>query len=388
MMTKTYQDYSLALSGKSSPELFLNLEAFNQNIQWVLKNAGEKKIRLATKSIRSPALLKKILNESPIFQGLMTYTLSESLWLRDLGFKDILLAYPCVDRELLEKLAQEPHDIILMTDRLEHLELLEEIAKKCNGQFSLCIDLDLSMDLPGLRFGVYRSWIHDEKRLLTYLDFLKKCKHLKLKAVMGYEAQIAGVGDLKKPVIKMLKALSLAQLRKRREKFVEIIQSYGHDLALINGGGTGSLSTTREEKIVTEITVGSAFYAPTLFDSYEDFKLTPALFFTSPIVRRPDENLYTVMGSGHIASGELTSSKEPQPYLPLGLKLLKHEGAGEVQTPLRYDGPLNLKVGDPIIFRHAKAGEICERFNHIQIMKDLKIVETIETYRGMGKCFL
>lgn len=186
----------------------------------------------------------------------------------------------------------------------------------------------------------------------------------------------------------MLKALSLPQLRKRREKFVKMIQSYGHELTLINGGGTGSLNTTREEKIVTEITVGSAFYAPTLFDSYEDFKLTPALFFTSPIVRKPDEKLYTVMGSGHIASGELTSSKEPQPYLPQGLKLLKHEGAGEVQTPLRYDGPLHLKVGDPIIFRHAKAGEICERFNHIQIMKDLKIVETVETYRGMGKCFL
>jgi D-serine deaminase-like pyridoxal phosphate-dependent protein len=388
MMTKTYQDYSLALSGKSSPQLFLDLEAFSENINWVIKNAGEKKIRLATKSIRSPALLKKILNESALFQGLMTYTLEESLWLRDLGFKDILLAYPCVERELLEKLAQEPGDIILMTDRLEHLELLEEIAKKSNGQFSLCIDLDLSMDLPGLRFGVYRSWIHDEKRLLTYLDFLKKCQHLKLKAVMGYEAQIAGVGDLKKPVIKMLKALSLPQLRKRREKFVKIIQSYGHELSLINGGGTGSLSTTRDEKIVTEITVGSAFYAPTLFDSYEDFKLTPSLFFTSPIVRHPDESLFTVMGSGHIASGELTSSKEPQPYLPQGLKLLKHEGAGEVQTPLRYDGPLHLKVGDPIIFRHAKAGEICERFNHIQIMKDLKILETVETYRGMGKCFL
>ena len=49
MMTKTYQDYSLALSGKSSPELFLDLEAFYENINWVIKNAGEKKIRLATK---------------------------------------------------------------------------------------------------------------------------------------------------------------------------------------------------------------------------------------------------------------------------------------------------------------------------------------------------
>ncbi len=388
MMNATYDDFKKALSGDSSSKLILDLKAFHQNMDWVLKNAGDKKIRIATKSIRSSEILKKILNHSPLFQGLMTFTLEESLWLRDLGFKDILLGYPSVDTIQLEKLALSPQEITLMTDRPEHLEMLEQIAKKNQSYFSICVDFDLSMDLPGLRFGVYRSWIHNEKRLHTFLDTLKKCSHLKLEAVMGYEAQIAGVGDLKKPLIKTLKALSVPQLRKRRAKFLQIIQSYGHNIKIINGGGTGSLNSTNQEQCISEITVGSAFYAPVLFDYYEDFKLKPALFFTSPIVRFPDSGILTVLGTGHIASGELSAIKQPLPWLPTGLHFLKHEGAGEVQSPLHYSGPLDLKIGDPVIFRHAKAGEICERFNHIQVIQDSKIIEKVETYRGMGKSFL
>jgi D-serine deaminase-like pyridoxal phosphate-dependent protein len=78
----------------------------------------------------------------------------------------------------------------------------------------------------------------------------------------------------------------------------------------------------------------------------------------------------------------------PQPYLPAGAHLLSLEGAGEVQTPVAYHGIHRLELGDPIFMRHAKAGEICERFTHLVLIQKGEVVEEVPTYRGDGQCFL
>jgi D-serine deaminase-like pyridoxal phosphate-dependent protein len=387
-MSSQYITYKEAIATLPCPVLFLDLESLDKNIEWVAQNSGNKKIRIATKSIRSIELLKRIHDSHPVFKGYMTYSLQEALWLRSEGLKDILMGYPTMDREGLEVLAKNPEEITLMVDRVEHLDLLEQIARSSACNFRLCIDMDLSMDLPGIRFGVYRSHLQNQKQLKTFLTHLKKCPHLKVVGLMGYEAQIAGVIDEKSTLIKTLKKLSLKQLIQRRETFLNILKKNGHEIEMINGGGTGSLKHTALESIVTEVTVGSAFYAPVLFDHYQDFKLTPALFFSLPVVRHPTKDILTVLGGGYIASGATDAIKQPQPYLPQGLSLLKHEGAGEVQTPLKYDGRKKIKIGDPIIFRHAKAAEICERFNEIYLIEDGKMMSKVTTYRGEGKCFL
>lgn len=387
-MNHSYFDFTQALKDVPNPSLFLDLSAFYKNLTWVISNTGNKKIRVATKSVRSVEVLKRIFAANVCFQGLMTYTLEESLWLRSIGFKDILMGYPTMDKFNLEKLAENPSEVVLMVDRVEHLDFLEEIAKKKNAKFEICVDLDLSMDLPGVRFGVYRSGIHEEKHLRAFLKHLNKCPHLNLVGAMGYEAQIAGVMDEKAPLMKVLKAMSLTQLKNRRQKMIDVILGDGHTLRIINGGGTGSLKHTNQEQCVNEVTIGSAFFAPVLFDHYQDFKLTPALFFTSPIVRQPAKDIYTILGGGYIASGATDDIKQPQPYLPEGLSLLKNEGAGEVQTPLKYTGETPLKIGDLVILRHAKAGEVCERFNQIHFIEGKKLIETFPTYRGEGKSFL
>lgn len=387
-MNHHYYEYKEALKSVPQPSLFLDLNAFYKNLTWVISNSGNKKIRVATKSIRSQEVLKRIFAANTCFQGLMTYTLEESLWLRTQGFDDILMGYPTTDQFSLEELAKKPQGIVLMVDRIEHLDMLEAIAKKHHSKFEICVDLDLSMDLPGVRFGVYRSAIHQEKHLRTFLKHLSKCHHLSLVGAMGYEAQIAGVMDEKSSVMKVLKTLSLTQLKLRRQKMIDIILNEGLTLRIINGGGTGSLKHTTTENCVNEVTIGSAFFAPVLFDHYQDFKLTPALFFTSSVVRQPEKDIFTILGGGLIASGATDEIKQPQPYLPLGLSLLKNEGAGEVQTPLKYTGDIPLKIGDLIILRHAKAGEVCERFNQIHFVDGKKIVDSFPTYRGEGKSFL
>jgi D-serine deaminase-like pyridoxal phosphate-dependent protein len=156
----------------------------------------------------------------------------------------------------------------------------------------------------------------------------------------------------------------------------------------VNAGGTGSLETSAAESWVTEVTAGSGFYSSGLFDSYTNFHHRPAAAFAVEIVRQPKEGMFTCLGGGYIASGEVGVAKQPKPYLPDGMKLVAQEGCGEVQTPFFYSGQEAIGVGDPVFFRHAKAGELCERFNSLYLVQNGKIEEEVKTYRGEGECYL
>ena len=211
---------------------------------------------------------------------------------------------------------------------------------------------------------------------------------------MGYEAQIAGVGDrypgawAKNLLVRLLKRHSVRVVAERRAEMVQAVRELGIPLRFVNGGGTGSLATTARDPSVTEVTVGSGLYAPVLFDYYRDFRYQPAAGFAIEIVRRPRPGIYTCAGGGYVASGAAGRDKLPMPYLPEGTRLLPLEGAGEVQTPVRYEGPIALNLGDPVFLRHAKAGELCERFDRLHLFSEGRIVGEATTYRGDGRCFL
>ncbi len=66
---------------------------------------------------------------------------------------------------------------------------------------------------------------------------------------------------------------------------------------------------------------------------------------------------------------------------------LSLEGAGEVQSPIKVKHK-NINVGDTLYFRHAKAGELCERFQKLHAIRGDKYLGSYNTYRGDGQCFL
>jgi D-serine deaminase-like pyridoxal phosphate-dependent protein len=159
-------------------------------------------------------------------------------------------------------------------------------------------------------------------------------------------------------------------------------------LRFVNGGGTGSLELTAAEETVTEVTAGSGFFAPAQFDHYSRFTLTPAAGFALPVVRRPGPHAATALGGGYLASGAGNAGRLPVPWLPPGLHLDAEEGAGEVQTPLLGAAADGLRIGDRVYMRHAKAGELCERFDSLHLVEGGRIVDVVPTYRGEAKAFL
>jgi D-serine deaminase-like pyridoxal phosphate-dependent protein len=160
-------------------------------------------------------------------------------------------------------------------------------------------------------------------------------------------------------------------------------------LEIVNGGGSGSLVSTLADPLVTEVTIGSGFFCPALFHHFQEVHYQPSAFFATQVVRIPAPGLVTCLGGGYVASGPAGADKLPSPVLPAGLKYLPLEGAGEVQTPLALPGNCpHLDLGDPVIFQHAKAGELCERFSELALVQDGKIIQRVPTYRGEGHTFL
>lgn len=381
----------------SMPCAFLDYDAFKKNVDDIAKKSNGKKIRIATKSIRSVQVLKYILESHECFEGLMCYSPHEADFLANLGFDNLLMGYPTIDRIGLNKMAlqiKKGKKMIAMVDHLEQLNLIEEIAVKNEIIFPVCIDIDMSSTFFGLYFGVRRSPIKTINDVVPILSRIVESFNVHLEGIMGYEAQIAGVGDnvknryFKNKMIQYLKKKSTDEIAKRRNEIVKYIEKEGFKLELVNGGGTGSLHTTTNEEVVTEVTVGSGFYAPTLFDDYKNFQYQPAIGFALPIIRKPARNIYTCTSGGFIASGAIGKEKQPTPYSPHFCKLLPLEGAGEVQTPILYSGDDELNIGEAILFRPSKAGEISERFSHLIVISQNEVIDYFTTYRGDKGCFL
>ncbi|MEM7106039.1 MAG: amino acid deaminase/aldolase [Bacteroidota bacterium] len=392
-----YNYYKSVFSGFPMPFAFVDLDLLFRNAEAVKKRSGHKTIRIASKSIRCRYLLRQILDSARQFDGIMCFSVREMLWLNEHGFQNLLMGYPAVNFNELNAVAlkvKAGNDLTLMADLPEHFERINEVGKKQDVVINVCLDLDLSTRFPGIWFGVKRSALRTIKDVELLVSKIKSCKHVKLTGLMGYEAQVAGVTDkmpgqfLMNSIIKFLKRKSIKTIAQKRQQSVELLSKNGLQPAFVNGGGTGSLESTSSEPVVTEVTVGSGFYASHLFDNYQQFKHLPAAGFAIEVVRKPEPELYTCMGGGYVASGSIGKEKVPQPYLPLGASLIEHEMAGEVQTPVRYRKEAELSLGDPVFFRHSKAGELCEHFNEIHLVSEGKILKTVPTYRGEGFAFL
>jgi len=392
--------YEAIFAEVEAPFAFVDLDAMAANAAAMLERAGGKPIRVASKSLRCRALLERVLASEERFQGLMTFTLPETLWLAELGFENLLLAYPTTDLgalgELALRSAANPGEApVVMVDCVEHLDAIESVLGTGAAPVRVCIDLDAGWWALGgrVKVGPKRSPVHTAEQAAALAREIDSRPQLELAALMAYEGQIAGVGDqppgrrLRGASIRFMQRRSAAELAERRAEVVAAVAAVT-PLGIVNGGGTGSLELTGAEDCVTEVTAGSGFYAPALFDHYGRFSLTPAAGFALPIVRKPSPRVATALGGGYLASGSGDPARLPVPWLPPGLRLDPKEGAGEVQTPLLGAPAAQLAIGDRVYMRHAKAGELCERFEALHLVEGGEIVDLVPTYRGEGRAFL
>ncbi|MFM9448015.1 amino acid deaminase/aldolase [Streptomyces acidiscabies] len=390
--------YDRATAHLDAPLAIVDLDAFDANAEDLRRRAGGKPVRVASKSVRCRALLERVLARDG-FAGLMSFTLAESLWLARSGFEDVLLAYPSADRTGYGELAADPKlaaAVTVMVDDVAQLDLIDAARGDGREVIRVCLELDTALQMLGgrIRVGARRSPLRTPSQLADFARTVTRRQGFRLVGIMAYEGHIAGVGDavagrpFRSRAIRLMQSTARRELAERRAEVVRAVRAVAPDLEFVNGGGTGSVESTVAEDAVTEVAAGSGLYVPRLFDNYTSFTGRPAALFAQPVVRRPGVGVVTVLGGGYPASGAPGVDRLPVPYLPEGLKYDPQEGPGEVQTPLLGAPADDLLIGDKVWFRHAKAGELCERFDQLHLIEGDTVTETVPTYRGEGHTFL
>jgi D-serine deaminase-like pyridoxal phosphate-dependent protein len=385
-----------ATAGLEPPFGVVDLDAFDTNADDLELRANGKPIRLAGKSLRSRALIRRALAR-PGFHGILGFTLPEALWLAE-EFDDIVVGYPTTDGSALRMLARDERlasRITLMVDSIDHLDYIDEVTGSRRARLRICMELDCGFRLAGgrLHLGPLRSPIHTPRQAAEFARAVTARRGFELSGIMAYEGQIAGIGDnqpgsrLKQAAIRRMQRSSAAELHRRRAAAVGAVRAVA-PILFVNAGGTGSLETTTQEAAVTELAAGSGLYGPALFDFYRTFRPMPAAFYVLPVVRRPSMSAATILGGGWVASGPPGKDRLPTLAWPPGLRMTAGEGAGEVQTPVLGKPAHTLRLGDRVWLRHAKAGEMCERVGELHLVQGSQVVETVPTYRGEGRHFL
>ncbi|PVG83000.1 alanine racemase [Nocardioides gansuensis] len=378
-----------------SPVLVVDVDAFDANADDLVRRASGKPVRVASKSLRVPALVSRALARDG-FSGVLAYTLREAIWLHEHGISDdVVVAYPTVDRGALRELVMSPSEaagITLMIDDVAHLDVVDSVRASRAVPVRVAIDVDAGLRMGGQHVGPKRSPLYDAREVRALAETVAARPGFELVGLMSYEGQVAGVPDevpgqrTKSLLVRRLKQASLAQVEARRREVIDALRDVAK-IEFFNGGGSGSVAETAADPSVTEIAAGSGLLCPALFDHYTSFSPRPAAFYGLRVTRRPSPALANVHGGGFVASGAAGPDRLPTPWAPPGLHLTSLEGAGEVQTPLTGHPAAMLAVGDLVWFRHAKSGELFEHGNEVHLVSGEEIVDTVPTYRGEGLAF-
>ncbi|MFD6177384.1 MULTISPECIES: alanine racemase [unclassified Isoptericola] len=400
-MTQT-ERLARATAHLPAPVAVVDLDAFDANAADLRRRARGVPVRVASKSVRVRSLVGRALDAG--FEGVMAFSLSEALWLVQEGTRDVLVGYPTVDADALARLAADVRarrEITVMVDDVAQLERLDAALRSAGvpagtdadalPDVAVCLDVDASLRLElgpvQVHLGTRRSPLRTPGDVAELARRVEELPGARLRGLMFYEAQVAGLPDTN-PAVRLVKRLSVTDLDRRRAEVVDAVgAAVGRRVELVNSGGTGSLETSSAGPAVTEVTAGSGLFVPGLFDGYRAFDPRPAAFFGLDVVRLPAPGWATAFGGGYVASGPSGRSRLPR-VATAGWSLTGTEGAGEVMTPLRRrPGAPPLAVGDRVWLRHAKAGELMERFAVVHLVRGDEIVETVPTYRGEGRTF-
>lgn len=385
----------------ATPTFVVDLGAFDANAADLTRRAGGTPIRVASKSLRVPALISRALAFDG-FAGVLAFTVAEALWLVEHDVSDdVVVAYPSVDRAALATLVASPRAasrITIMIDDAAHLDVIDRLRASHAVPVRVAIDIDAGLRWGGQAIGPRRSPLYDVGSVIALARTVIERRGFQLVGAMTYEGQVAGVPDMvpgqraRSAIVRKIKERSIAQLRVRRAAITEALsalvgQQDVAGLAFWNAGGSGSLESSAADPVVTEVTAGSGLLGSALFDHYQSFSPTPAAFFGLPVTRRPAADVATVHGGGLIASGAAGADRAPTPWAPAGLRLTGLEGAGEVQTPLVGVNAARLAIGDLVWFRHAKSGEPFEHGTTVLLLQGERFVDAVPTYRGHGLAF-
>ena len=132
--------------------MVVDLDAFDANAADLVRRAAGTPVRVASKSLRVPALVERAL-ATPGFAGVLAYTLREALWLVEEGISDdVLMGYPTIDRPALARLLADDRARAAITLMVDDTAQLDQVAAAAGSDDVRGLRIALDVD-AGLRLG-------------------------------------------------------------------------------------------------------------------------------------------------------------------------------------------------------------------------------------------
>lgn len=187
--------YSLEPDYTKAVQLFIDKNRLMTNLKILTEHRpAHVKVRLSTKSIRCPDLLRKladVLGER--CSGLMLYHPGEISLCVERSWRRLLVAYPHLGGLRVEDFRKV--EVTLMVDRVEHLEALREFAKQHSLKIRVMIDIDVATRFPSLHFGVRRSSLRETQDILNFICTIKSYPELQWVGIMSYPKALETIFD-------------------------------------------------------------------------------------------------------------------------------------------------------------------------------------------------
>jgi D-serine deaminase-like pyridoxal phosphate-dependent protein len=232
LIDSDYQVLKKLVKPIKKPCVICDLELLKSNLETIGEDLRKKnkKMRLCTKSVRVPEIVK-LVEEQDFVNGLFNYNSAEALfYAQEYGIHDILIGYPIVSEidaeEVCKAASFENVSITVMVDDIKQIDLLEAQSKKRGVRVKLLVELDVSYRFFGMHLGVLRSPLRTSDDIISLARYIDDCDNVSFRGIMGYEAQNASVGD-DKFLYRWLKKRSREFVNKHRANVVNDLEREG-----------------------------------------------------------------------------------------------------------------------------------------------------------------
>ena len=378
----------------------IDLDRLDSNVHFVRKKLGPNyKLRLVTKSLPSLELLRYLMDKANT-NRLMVFSepyIGEILDTFNADSLDLLLGKP-LPADALPRLSVHKgwNTINWLVDTKERLNEYLAFAKKDSAHLRLSLEIDV-----GLHSGGFAT-IQEFTEAIEIIQ--QNSQYLELTGLMGYDGHVPYVPFYINKERSIEKAF--ANVQKLYGQFVDEVKKHYDAKAIsamtFNSGGSHTYFRYADYKgtPVNDIAMGSGFLAPQQFEDVIELGHQPALFLTSPVIKKIesaklphaekitvltflwDPNLkvsYFLLGGGW--PGEAVG--------PTGLKRnywwdendLGYTNMLPNQSIIGSSDESNLHVGD-FVFYHSWEGDGMLCFKKVELYRQGKIVGEWDTYKG------
>jgi D-serine deaminase-like pyridoxal phosphate-dependent protein len=392
-----YSDYFRALNrelkehGPMRPVLLIDLDRLDHNIDVVVESVKRsgKHLRLVEKSLPAPGLLSYI-GQRAGTQRLMSF--HQPFLNHDAQVypqSDILLGKPLPVRsaELFYQTHKGPFDpakqLQWLLDGPERLQQYLMLAQGLNTRMRVNIELDV---------GLHRGGVSDVQVLEQMLTLISaNPQHLEFAGFMGYDPFVGmGVpGILGSPEELFSKVMVIYQrcVDFTRQQFPAL----WHESLCLNTAGSPSYRMHENEKLSTEVSVGTAMLKPTHYDLPSLIDHMPATYIATPVLKSTGEvNIPALDDKSKLFSW--WDQNQRQTFFiyggnwmaefesPPGLQSNGVYGRSSNQEMVNGSNAVGLTIEDQVFLRPTQTEAVLLQFGDLLAVRGGKIVDTWPVY--------